>query len=95
MAPRLRRCIECPKCFTRYLVGFSPYANGSYLVSRVTESTEEYRLFCVCGRKTFSTPWNWRELKTYVISTPAYERGYGAPDEVPVWREREVRLSRY
>ena len=32
MTPRIRHCVECPKCHTRYLVGFSPYRNGSYLM---------------------------------------------------------------
>jgi len=31
MTRRIRHCIECPKCRTRYLVGYSPYRNGSYL----------------------------------------------------------------
>jgi len=33
MSIRIRRCLECPKCHTRYLLGFSPYSNGSYVVS--------------------------------------------------------------
>jgi hypothetical protein len=29
---RVRHCVECPKCHTRYLPGFTPYRNGSYLI---------------------------------------------------------------
>jgi len=32
MGYRIRHCVECPKCLTRYLVACSPYRNGSYLV---------------------------------------------------------------
>lgn len=30
--PRVRYCVECPKCRTRYLPSSSPYRNGSYLI---------------------------------------------------------------
>ncbi|HZD09509.1 MAG TPA: hypothetical protein VE176_14735, partial [Candidatus Limnocylindrales bacterium] len=41
---RIRHCVECPKCLTRYLIAFSPYSNGSYLVPTVYGSSEEYIL---------------------------------------------------
>jgi hypothetical protein len=94
MAPRLRQCIECPKCATRYLLGFNHYDNGSYLVSMVTESSEDYQLFCSCGAQPLSTRWSWQELKTYAVFHDAYERGYGTPGEILLYREREARVSR-
>lgn len=91
MGLRLRRCIECPKCGTRYLIGFSPYGNGASVVSFVTETSEEYQLFCSCGGRPIPSRWNWSELKTYAIPNSAYDRGYGPPEEVllcagQVWR---------
>jgi hypothetical protein len=96
MPDRLRHCVECPECSTRYLIGFSPYQNGSYLVSFVTEVSEEYKLFCSCRRPQICSRWKWNELKTYSVSNRAYARGYGGPDEI--WllrhsRDREPTLN--
>jgi len=33
LSERIRHCVECPKCLTRHLIGFSPYGNRPYLVS--------------------------------------------------------------
>jgi len=89
MSFRIRHCVECPKCCTRYLIGFSPYRNGSFLVSFVAGSLEEYTLFCSCGRPAIHSRWRWSELKTYAVSNRAYDRGYGPPEEiVPVNNER-------
>ena len=82
MSPRIRHCVECPKCRTRYLIGFSPYRNGSFLVSCVAGSSEEYTLFCSCCRPAFHSRWNWSELKTCTVSNRAYDRGYGPPEEI-------------
>lgn len=82
MSFRIRHCVECPKCCTRYLIGFSPYRNGSFLVSFVAGSLEEYALFCSCGRPAIHSRWSWSELKTYAVSNRAYDRGYGPPDEI-------------
>ena len=82
MAARVRHCVECPECFTRYLIGFSPYHNGSYLVPFLTESSEEYKLFCSCCRPPVSSRWRWGELKTYSVSNQAYDRGYGPPEGI-------------
>ena len=97
MADRLRHCLECPECCTRYLIGFSPYTNGSYVVSFVTECSEEYKLFCPCRQPPVCSRWNWRELKTYAVSNRAYARGYGSPKEVWLFRqptERDPGLHR-
>lgn len=88
MADRLRHCAVCPECSTRYLIGFSPYLNGSCLVSFVTESSEEYKLLCACHRPPLCSRWNWRELKGYIVSNAAYARGYGSPKEVWLFRQR-------
>jgi hypothetical protein len=83
----LRHCVECPKCFTRYLIAFSPYGNGSYLVRTVVGPAEEYILYCSCGRPPAFSRWIGHQVKTYAVSKPAHDRGFGTPEEiVPVGR---------
>jgi hypothetical protein len=82
MGHRIRHCVECPKCLTRYLVACSPYRNGSYLVPTVAGSREEYTLYCSCGRPPVSSRWRWEKVKTYEVSKIAYDRGYGTPGEI-------------
>src|SRR5713226_1620472 len=90
MGYRIRYCVECPKCLTRYLVACSPYRNGSCLVPTVAGSLEEYTLYCSCRRLAIASRWRWSEVKTYEVSKMAYDRGYGTPDEVfPVRRYSE------
>jgi hypothetical protein len=79
---RTRHCVECPNCLTRYLIAFSPYSNGSYLVSTVYGSSEEYILYCCCTGLPVVSPWRSRETKAYEVSNEAYHRGYGTPDEI-------------
>lgn len=79
MTRRIRHCVECPKCRTRYLLGASPYANGAYLVLAPGDS-ETHTLYCPCGKSTFNSRWN--DSKKYVVSGTAYDRGYGSPDEI-------------
>src|SRR5215472_4303056 len=76
---RIRHCVECPKCFTRYIVSFSPYRNGSYLIT-TDSSAEEYALHCSCSRASAMS--RWREVKACAVSKKAYDRGYGRPDEI-------------
>jgi hypothetical protein len=85
MALRIRHCVECPKCSTRYLVGFSPYPNGSCLRIFATRFDEEWTLSCSCGAPS---KWIWNELKLYVVSPQAHDRGYGSPEEVVPAGER-------
>lgn len=85
MNRRIRHCFECPQCLTRYLVGFSPYPNGTYLTPLVARFLEEWTLHCSCGA---ASRWNWDELALYVVSGDAYSRGYGSPEEVPPAGER-------
>jgi len=86
MTRRIRHCVECPKCRTRYLIGASPYTNGAYLVHSPAD-LEAHTLYCPCGKSAFTS--RWSDSRTYVVSNPAYDRGYGSPDEVyPVGSEK-------
>ena len=79
---RIRHCVECPKCLTRYLIAFSPYSNGTYLVPTVYGSSEEYTLYCSCSGPPAASRWRWSEMKTCEVSKGAYDRGYGTPEEI-------------
>lgn len=93
MASRVRHCVECPKCHTRYLLRFSRYGNGSFLRPLAEAPAAEWTLFCSCARPHISSRWNWSEVKRYSIAAGAYERGYGPPDEVVALNTRS-QLSR-
>jgi hypothetical protein len=89
MSLRIRHCVECPKCLTRYVIGSSPYRNGAYLVSRLAVGSEEHTLYCSCGVRSLSI--RWSDLKAYAVSNRAHDRGYGKPDEIVlVTRERHL-----
>src|SRR3974390_2292591 len=79
---RIRHCVSCPVCFTRYLIGFSPYANGSYIVSSGVGCFEEYTLYCSCRRWPTPSRWNDNEIRTCTVSDSSYQRGYGSSAEV-------------
>src|SRR5690242_15561601 len=90
----IRHCVECPKCLTRYLVAFSPYANGSYLTAITASASEEYILYCTCRTPLVSSRWNESELKRCVVSKAAHDRGYGTAQEVvPVGPEPRDAVS--
>jgi hypothetical protein len=95
---RIRHCVECPKCLARYLIAFSPYGNGSYLVPAVYGSSEAYTLYCCCRGLPVVSHWTWREPRACEVSHEAYERGYGTPEEIfpltnqPLW---SYDISRY
>lgn len=80
MPHRIRHCVECPKCLTQYLVGFSPYSNSSYLVPSLVGSSEEYTLYCSC-RKPYAVN-RWSQARPCQVSNAAYSRGYGTPEEI-------------
>lgn len=82
MSGRIRHCVECPKCLTRYLIAVSPYGNGSYLIPTVPGWPEEYTLYCSCGRPPVSSRWQCGEMKAYAVSKAAQNRGYGTPEEI-------------
>lgn len=90
MRYRIRHCISCPACLTRYLIGFSPYENGSYLVSASAGALEEYVLYCSCRRLPAPTRWSGNEIRTYEVSNSAYWRGYGSREEVILLPDREA-----
>jgi hypothetical protein len=91
MARRVRHCVECPKCFTRYLIGFSPYRNGSYLLPTAPGSYTEWTLYCACASPASSSRWSCRDLEPYKVSGTAHHRGYGPPEEiVRIENERDV-----
>jgi hypothetical protein len=82
MGYRIRHCVECPKCLTRYLLAFSPYRNGSFLVPTFTGSAEEYTLYCSCGTPAIASRWKSDEVKRCEVSKEAHHRGYGSQEEV-------------
>lgn len=88
MAWRIRHCVECPKCCTRYLVGFSPYRNGSFLVPLAAGSWNEWTLYCSCRSPHTPSRWSSEELTRYEVSARAHLRGFGAPDEIVAIRRR-------
>jgi len=69
-------------CRTRYLIGFSPYRNGSYLLPQLAGFAQDWTLYCSCGRPPVSSRWRSNELKIYAVSNQAHERGYGRPEEI-------------
>ena len=86
MSWRIRHCVECPRCLTRYVIGFSPYGNQSYLVPNVGGASEEFTLYCSCGGPSVTSRWTWGDVKTCAVSKVAYRRGYGTPEEVSTMR---------
>ena len=79
---RIRHCVECPECFTRYLIAFSHYSNGSYLVPAVYGSSQAYTLYCRCKGLPVVSQCAWRKTRACEVSHEAYERGYGTPEEI-------------
>ena len=80
--PFIRHCVECRKCSTRYLIAFSPYSNGSYLLRRTPGFADEYTLYCSCQQPLVFNSCKESELKTYVVCKAAHDRGYGTPEEI-------------
>ena len=78
---RIRHCVECPKCFTRYVISFNPYSNGAYLRPVVSGHWDEYILYCSCSRGGVSR-WRANEEMACRVSNAAYERGYGTSAEI-------------
>jgi hypothetical protein len=90
MSSPVRHCVECPKCHTRYVIGFSPYQSGSYIVFNPPGRADLVRLYCSCGD---SYGFKLSELKTYAVAEWAYVRGYGAPDEIVLVRAATEKVS--
>lgn len=79
---RIRHCVECPSCRTRYLLSFSPYRNGSRLVSVVPGAWDEYILYCSCSAGSVGSRMRSNEVMRCDVSTEAYRRGYGTAKEI-------------
>jgi hypothetical protein len=94
---RVRNCVECSKCGTRYVVSCTPYGNGSYLLPTIVGRWDEYILYCHC--KAAPSRWKSGEFKSCEVSAQAFERGYGSAEEITVIRAPEqdwsVDVSRY
>jgi len=82
MSLRVRHCVECPKCHTCYLIAFSPYRNGAYVVRTSAGSREEYTLYCFCEGAQVPSCGRRREVKACEVSKAAHNRGYGTLDEI-------------
>ena len=95
MSFRIRHCVECPKCHTCYLIGFSPYSNGAYLVRAGAGSSEECTLHCFCEGAYFPSCWRWREVKACAVSKAAHDRGYGTVEEIWPIRSQPQGESRF
>jgi hypothetical protein len=91
MTSRIRHCVECPKCCTRYLVGFSPYPNGSYMRTLLDGFGDEWILYCTCVKPATASLWKGRQLNLHVVSRQAYGRGYGSPEEIVRARLKSAR----
>jgi hypothetical protein len=89
--PRFRRCVECPRCHVRYLIAFSPYRNGSYLVPAVDGSSDVYTLYCSCRRPPALSRWRGSEMKICDVSKIAHDRGYGTAKELVLARHEYAR----
>ena len=77
---RIRHCVECQKCFTRYVVSRSPYENGSHLMPTIEGGLDEYLLYCRC--KAAPSRWRATEFRSCNVSGAAFERGYGTAEEI-------------
>ena len=89
MRSRFRHCITCPHCHTRYLIGFSHYPNGAYLVFTRVGCLEEYLLYCPCRRLALPSRWNSSEIRTCKVSNSVYRRGFGSQEEV-IFADRQA-----
>lgn len=87
---RIRHCVECPKCLTRYLVSFTPYSNGAYLRPVVHGRWDEYILCCSCRRGAGVGRFRAKDEMACKVSNAAFQRGYGTSAEIrPVRNTRE------
>jgi hypothetical protein len=93
MSSRIRSCVECPKCHTRYLIGSSPYPNGSYIVAHPPAAADLVRLYCACDNSLSSHAFKFSELKMYSVSDWADRRGYGSPEEIVLVRAATKKAS--
>ncbi len=86
---RIRHCVVCPKCLTRYVASCSPYENGSYLLATIEGSWDEYTLYCRCKA---ASRWKSSEFRNCEVSPTAFERGYGTAEEITVIRAPQTAI---
>jgi hypothetical protein len=93
MPLRLRSCVECPRCHTRYIIGANPYRNGSYISGNLSEDSDVRNLYCCCTGRFGLLQFKLSELMTYSVSEWAYNRGYGSPDEIVLVDDKKRKAS--
>ena len=91
MFGRRRQCVECPKCHIRYVLTSRCFDNGARITPLIQGSYEAYVLYCVCGGPPARTHWLSSELKTYIVSTDAFVRGYGLAEEIQLLTSKHVK----
>ena len=79
---RVRHCIECPKCLTRFVISRTPYDNGAYVIPTIEGSGDEYILYCSCNSRTVPCRWKSSEVMLCSVLKAAYQRGYGTAREI-------------
>jgi hypothetical protein len=94
---RIRQCVECPKCLTRYVVSCNPYENSSCLQPMIEGCWDEYTLYCRCKAK--ATWWKSSEFMICEVAAAAFDRGYGSAEEITLIRspreKSSIDISRY
>jgi hypothetical protein len=63
-------------------MGFSPYSNGSLLISDHRRESEGGFLFCSCGKPSNVLRWTGTNIRRCAVAAAAYERGFGSADEI-------------
>ncbi len=94
---RIRHCVECPNCLTRYLISCTPYSNGAYLRPALSGRWEEYILYCPCRRGGTLSRWKATAEMPCKVSNAAFRRGYGAAAEIVPVRKKpwSIDVSQY
>ena len=89
---RVRHCVACPRCLTRYVISLSPYDNGAYVIPAVEGGGDEYILYCSCRSPSVPCRWKASEVMLCYVLKTAYVRGHGTAREItpvdPCRRER-------
>ena len=91
-------CVECPKCLTQYLIGFSPTVIALILCRRLLVLWIDTRCTVPCRSPCAVSRWN--QVRACQVSNAAYTRGYGTPEEVALvitqtWNSWSFDISRY
>ena len=93
MSSRIRSCVECPNCHTRYLIGFSSHSNGSYIVSHPQRAAVMHRLYSTCSNSPSPYAFKFSKLKMYDISDWADRHACGSPEEIVLVRAATGKAS--